>query len=1158
MHVLGSFWNAFTKAASSILPRWGPASARQREHRRLVARIRKVVDQAVPPEATVIVVSNGDDSLLELDGRRAWHFPQMVSRVYAQENPFGSTAAVAHLESLRAKGGDFLLVPRTVLWWLDGFRKFRQHLEQRYRLAVSEEDACVIFALRQPALPGAFSWSAEFDELIAKCERRLDSEPSILDWNTDLQLASVFPRHSVFSPDDPGCVLPYLDHSVDIVALPASDSSSLSEARRVARTAVATFTRAGNGPDQIIAFNVEWDSSPAEAEPPTTSIIIPCHNGAFYTKTCLAAIEETLPAGFRGEIIVVDDASTDETPSVLKRWAALDPSHRVLHNPVNAGFVYSCNRAAATATGEILVFLNNDTIPLPGWLPPLLATFRAYADAGAIGGKLIYPDGRLQEAGAVVFSDGSGANFGRGDRDVDAPLYNYVREVDYCSGALLATKRRLFVELGGFDERYRPAYYEDADFCFKLRESGHRVHYQPEANVIHFEGATAGNDVTRAVKRYQQVNQAKFTERWSGALKRQPPPVSRFDVATWHALADRSCSGTVGISSSLPRPRGRWVEGDADHAFVRSPAHVLTQSPGGAPADLAHFADRATETCLFEQFHCDATESQWRGDTTPPKPAECGPRIDKIAPNQAGPAPRALVCAPKIPEADRDCGSRRILDLIVFLRDAGWAVTFVAKTSGQERYVKSLQQRGIKTYIGSDSRFEELVRVGHFDLAILAFWNIAESCLPALRALSPGTRVVVDSIDLHFLRNARRHFLKPAADGAPGMLPYHYESEIRRELNTYAAGDAVLAVSQKEADLINDFVCDPTLAYSLPLGEALAASPVPFAERKGILFVGNFRHTPNGEAVKYLCQEIVPRLDPALLADHPVSIIGNALNGTVQSYGDNMPQVRMVGWVPSVQPYFERARVSVAPLLHGAGTKGKLLQTLMIGTPAVSTSIGAEGLHLRDSEHILIANNAVAFAASISRLLLDAELWQRLARQGQAHIAAVHSREAVRERFLQAISAVLAKQPKLSAATENAVANRRDTASEEYLQLIGRIRQLICAKIPPKATVLVVSRGDEDLLQLGERQAWHFPRTDGGAYAGHHPANSAAAIAHLEALRAKGAEFLLFPKTALWWLEYYLGFKKHLEQRYSKLVDHDEACVIFALRLAADGRATKE
>src|SRR6185436_3655362 len=136
-------------------------------------------------------------------------------------------------------------------------------------------------------------------------------------------------------------------------------------------------------------------------------------------------------------------------------------------------------------------------------------------------------------------------------------------------------------------------------------------------------------------------------------------------------------------------------------------------------------------------------------------------------------------------------------------------------------------------------------------------------------------------------------------------------------------------------------------------------------------------------AVKYFCTEIVPLLDSDLLAEHPVAVVGNALDETVRGYARHLSGVRMVGWVPSVFPYLQRARVMAIPLLYGAGTKRKLIQSLMAGTPAVSTPVGVEGLPLDDGEHVLVARDPARFAEAIGRLLTDRELWQRLASQGQ-------------------------------------------------------------------------------------------------------------------------------------------------------------------------------
>lgn len=514
------------------------------DYQQLIGRIRELVRIRLPREARVVVVSKGDDKLLSLYGRPAWHFPLTREGSYPGHYPHSSSVAIVQLEALRAKGGEFLLFPSTAFWWLDHYADFKRHLERRYRVLVREEDTCLIYSLREPSMAGDATPYAELEELVTEYQTRYESAPAILDWNTGLDLASALPQHTVFSPPGHNGALPYLDHSIDLIAVASPDSTFAEEAHRVARAGVVIFTPTRTGEELKPRLEVQWKlEEGAVAKLPSASIIIPTYNGVEHIDTCLAALQETLPPDFRGQVIVVDDATTDETRASLGRWSELDPRIHVLRNAENSGFIASCNRGARAATGDILVFLNNDTVPLPGWLPALLRTFRDYEDAGAVGGMLLFPDGTLQEAGGVIFSDGSGANFGRDSYDIDAPLFNYVREVDYCSGALLATRRALFFKLGEFSTEYGPAYYEDTDYCFKMRENGYRVYYQPESKIIHFEGGTSGTDLSVGVKRYQMINHAKFLKRWSHVLNEHPRRPRKWDFSTWHALAARGGEG---------------------------------------------------------------------------------------------------------------------------------------------------------------------------------------------------------------------------------------------------------------------------------------------------------------------------------------------------------------------------------------------------------------------------------------------------------------------------------------------------------------------------------------------------------------------------------------------------------------------------------------
>lgn len=386
---------------------------------------------------------------------------------------------------------------------------------------------------------------------------------------------------------------------------------------------------------------------------------------------------------------------------------------------------------------------------------------------------------------------------------------------------------------------------------------------------------------------------------------------------------------------------------------------------------------------------------------------------------------RALVCAPTMPEYDREAGARHVFHVLNFLRAAGWAVSFIAHdATGGERYARILQQLGVATYAGPPTRWagdaylihpERLIAAGQFDLAILWSWRTAEYYLPLLRTHAPQTRVIVDSGDVHFLREARGLLRKPAPDQPAGMLDRGFGHLLRRELNIYAAADGVITVSQKEADLIADFTANPTLGYAVPDYEDIEVSSLPFAARRGMLFVGGFLFPPNIDALHHLCHNILPQLDSAVLAEHPAYIVGYELQNALRNLAQPPANVHMVGWVPVIEPYLQQARIALVPIRYGAGTKRKLIQSLMAGTPSVATRAGAEGLNLRDGEHILIADEPAAFAEAIIRLLYDPDLWQRLATQGRAHVMAVHGHAAVRDRLMEVIADVLAKPRDLAA-----------------------------------------------------------------------------------------------------------------------------------------------
>lgn len=252
----------------------------------------------------------------------------------------------------------------------------------------------------------------------------------------------------------------------------------------------------------------------AASPAPVVSVIIPVYGQLPYTLNCLDSLLRHR-ANVSFEVLVVDDCSPDAS---MTDWVARISGVRLHSRPKNGGFIEACNDGAAQARGEWLVFLNNDTRVVAGWLDSLIASFSSLKDAALVGSKLFYPDGSLQEAGGIIWRDGSAWNYGRND-DPNKPEYCYARPVDYVSGASIAIARKTWEQLGGFDRRYRPAYAEDSDLALKVRYArGEQVWMQPRSRVIHYEGKTSGTDVTTGVKAYQIQNAKTLYETWKSAL----------------------------------------------------------------------------------------------------------------------------------------------------------------------------------------------------------------------------------------------------------------------------------------------------------------------------------------------------------------------------------------------------------------------------------------------------------------------------------------------------------------------------------------------------------------------------------------------------------------------------------------------------------------
>lgn len=609
---------------------------------------------------------------------------------------------------------------------------------------------------------------------------------------------------------------------------------------------------------------------------PDVSIIIPAHNKVEVTYCALCALVLAYnTATF--EVIVVDDASTDET----SRLEEIVSGITVVRNKTPQRFLLACNAGVEKAKGKFIVLLNNDTEPAYGWLDELIDAFSRFDQVGLVGSKLLYPDGKLQEAGGIVWGDGSPWNYGKGQNPWE-PRFNYSRQVDYVSGAAMMTTRDVWNELEGLSQYLVPMYFEDTDFAFKVREAGYKTYYIPSSVVYHYEGMTSGTDLKSGLKKQQLVNAFKFKKRWAKSFYTH---------------------GDIGIQPDFEKDRG--VLG-----------RVL-------------FIDYAT------------------------------------------------------PRPDRDAGSYAAIQEIRLVQSLGYKVTFIALNLAHlGSYTSDLEKMGVEVICAPFALSVQEFLNSHgsgFDFFYVTRFHVAKEVFKTIRKVAPHAKILFNNADLHFLRELR--MAKSKND--PRLLKLAKATR-KEELKIIQKADVVLSYNTHEHAVIESHTDKKVSIVTAPWVVDVVENVPTMNQRSGISFLGSFAHHPNSEGVLWFAREIAPLLDPSRQDSH-LFVYGSGMTEEIKSLDG--PGISTPGYVENVADAFHRHKVFIAPLLSGAGIKGKVLSAIAHGIPTILSPIAAEGTGLRHGHDCLITSEPSEWADLIQDLCTNYDLWNSISRNGRDFIS---------------------------------------------------------------------------------------------------------------------------------------------------------------------------
>lgn len=620
---------------------------------------------------------------------------------------------------------------------------------------------------------------------------------------------------------------------------------------------------------------------------PRVSVIIPTFNHSKDVVACLETIAiATDQTAY--EVIVVDDCSSADESARLSRI----PGIRYIRHETNQGFSGACTTGVNNSHSEFVLLLNNDTEVFPGWIDSLVVEMDDHPSTGVTGSMILRANMRLQEAGGIIWSDGTGAHYGSNDNPCGYQ-YRFRRSVDFCSGASLLIRRELWNGMGGFDKKLAPAYYEDVDLSFNARRHGYECVYQPNSLIIHREGSTHGSS-SFGLKRKQFENRHRFFDKWQVELRHQ-------------------------------------IEGSTDDRDIA----------------LLKARDRRSERHI-------------------------------------------LICDHQQLDPKSDAGSVRMNYILREFARRNFVVHFLSVSPFKShRWVDDITRAGVEILNpGNEVERFLLMHRDVLECIIVSRPEVMAHLATKIALNAPQVPLIYDMVDAHGLRLRR----KAELFGEDSVKAADHIQSV--EAKAARMADITIAVSRSDEQYIQKLCGGNLKTAIIPTIHPVLGCRGKFETREGILFVGGFQHDPNIDAMKFLVNEILPRVQQKL-GTILVTVIGS--NTTTDVFELQSESVNVLGWVEDLEPYYNSNKVVVAPLRYGAGVKGKIGESLSHGIPTVTTSIGVEGMPLINGQDILFADTADEIADAVVQVYKDEKLWTSLSHNGQVKIDSLVGSEALRK-----------------------------------------------------------------------------------------------------------------------------------------------------------------